>query len=321
MGLMFLQEIQKQVFFFRGQPEFHHGDLQLVTCSQVNCRLESNLQQCNYVLLLAQLRVTPPSSSRVSVSSGGWSTPSGVHTKAAKKGQALAAEVRAPVTSAAKAKFRGTLKCTAEAVLHPDTTTQNLLLWAQLGVFVEVRLGCTCRSACIAPLQSRHAPPEPGQPMLCRDRSVLRGVASYCRGVRHFAVADSGCARNGRPSWRRRSRRCPIGTRPRGLPSRCSRTSRGASRLQHQTLHPAGAVAGGKTRRAYGSHVQAHGFHRRPQTRLHSSCNTGAAGSGQRTSVLLQLVLHQRRNAPDARTIARQFCAVRLQLSYRTVAG
>src|ERR1019366_6829363 len=244
MGLMFLQEIQKQVFFFRGQPEFHRGDLQLVTCSQVNCRLSR--PTCNSAVMPScspNLRVTPPSSSRVSVSSGGWSTPSGVHTKAAEKGQALAAEVRAPVTSAAKAKFGGTLKCTAEAVLHPDTTTQNLLLWAQLGVFVEVRLGCTCRSACIAPLQSRHAPPEPGQPMLCRDRSVLRGVASYCRGVRHFAVADSGCARNGRPSRRRRSRRCPIGTRPRGLPSRCGRTSRGASRLQHQTLHPASALA------------------------------------------------------------------------------
>src|ERR1035441_7240496 len=261
MGLMVLQEIQKQVFFFRGQPEFHHGDLQLVTCSQVNCRLSP--PTCNSAVMPScspNLRVTPPSSSRVSVSSGGWSTPSGVHTKAAEKGQALAAEVRAPVTSAAKAKFRGTLKCTAEAVLHPDTTTQNLLLWAQLGVFARVRLGCTCRPACTAPLQSRHAPPVSGQPMLCRDRSVLRGVASYCRGVRHFAVADSGCARNGRPSWRRRSRRCPIGTRPRGLPSRSRRTSRGASRLQHQTLHPAGAVAGGKTRRAYRPHLPPHRF-------------------------------------------------------------
>src|ERR1022692_1634215 len=115
MGLMFLQEIQKQVFFFRGQPEFHRGDLQLVTCSQVNCRLSR--PTCNSAVMPScspNLRVTPPSSSRVSVSSGGWSTPSGVHTKAAEKGQALAAEVRAPVTSAAKAKFRGTLKCTAE---------------------------------------------------------------------------------------------------------------------------------------------------------------------------------------------------------------
>src|ERR1035441_5056179 len=296
MGLMVLQEIQKQVFFFRGQPEFHHGDLQLVTCSQVNCRLSP--PTCNSAVMPScspNLRVTPPSSSRVSVSSGGWSTPSGVHTKAAEKGQALAAEVRAPgtsaakakfrgilkctaeavlhpetttqnlplwapsevgqafatevrapVTSAAKAKFRGILKCTAEAVLHPDTTTQNLLLWAQSGVFARVRLGCTCRSACIAPLQSRHAPPESGLPMLRRDRSVLRGVASYCWGVRHFAVADSGCARNGRPSWRRRSRRCPIGTRPRRLPSRCSRASRGASRLQHQTLHAARPAASGE---------------------------------------------------------------------------
>src|ERR1035437_10295103 len=199
------------------------------------------------------LRVTPPSSSRVSVSSGGWSTPSGVHTKAAEKGQALAAEVRAPVTSAAKAKFRGTLKCTAEAVLHPDTTTQNLLLWAQLGVFVEVRLGCTCRSACIAPLQSRHAPPEPGLPMLCRNRSVLRGLPSRCR-VRCFDVADSGCARHGGTSRRRCSRGCPIRAHPRGLPSRCRRPSRGASRLQHQTLHAAGAAASGKSRRAYRSH-------------------------------------------------------------------
>src|ERR1035438_353607 len=50
---------------------------------------------------------------------------SDVHTKGAEKGEALAAEVRALLTSAAKAEFRGTLKCTAKAVLHPDTPTQN----------------------------------------------------------------------------------------------------------------------------------------------------------------------------------------------------
>jgi hypothetical protein len=45
-----------------------------------------------------------------------------------KKGEALAAEVRAVVASAAKSRIqRQTLKCTAEAVLHPDTPTQNLL--------------------------------------------------------------------------------------------------------------------------------------------------------------------------------------------------
>jgi hypothetical protein len=50
-----------------------------------------------------------------------------VHTKPAEKGEALAAEVRASVASAAKAEFRSTLKCTAEAALHRDIPTQDLL--------------------------------------------------------------------------------------------------------------------------------------------------------------------------------------------------
>lgn len=32
MGLILLQKFPKQVLFFRGQPEFHHGNLHLIRC-------------------------------------------------------------------------------------------------------------------------------------------------------------------------------------------------------------------------------------------------------------------------------------------------
>ena len=58
----------------------------------------------------------------------GWSTPSGVHCEAHFLIGPLAPEVKGvQLPQRLKPNSEAILKCTAEAVLHPDTSTQNLL--------------------------------------------------------------------------------------------------------------------------------------------------------------------------------------------------